>query len=78
METQKQTKNEGKVRCKLYATCQRIHCVSRKPHDAAGCTCRCEHTTFAKCVAIGPQDFMLSEDEANMQVPGAAAARNRL
>lgn len=79
--TKKQTAAvSGKVKCKLFRTCQRKQCLAMKKHRASDCTCRCSFTPHAGCVPIedlelGAQDYMLSEDEAAMQVPGAAAAR---
>ena len=68
------------VRCKLFKTCEK-KCRARKPHPKAACKCRCVFNKIAKCVPcqeFGAQDFMLSEAEEKMQVPGPAAARNTM
>lgn len=77
---QPQTKDEGKVRCNLHATCT-VPCDSRKAHAAASCQCNCHLNSHARCIEVmpkGPQDFIASEadGEKSMQVPGPAAARS--
>ena len=64
------------VRCKLHATCEK-ECGAKKPHDDSSCE-PCPFNKVAKCIEYTPpgaQDFMLSEAEEQMQVPGPAAAR---